>query len=51
MAKAQAEFASGVMKNEGVQRAAAEAARQSAANAFNNASNGGTPPTTGNNRY
>ncbi|TRY67030.1 hypothetical protein TCAL_12926 [Tigriopus californicus] len=49
VAKAQAEFASGVMKNEGVQRAAAEAARQSAANAFNNPNNGGTP--MGNNRY
>ncbi|XP_059081249.1 secretory carrier-associated membrane protein 1-like isoform X2 [Tigriopus californicus] len=48
VAKAQAEFASGVMKNEGVQRAAAEAARQSAANAFNNPNNGGTP--MGNNR-
>eukprot|EP00095_Tigriopus_kingsejongensis_P012750 maker-scaffold30_size591359-snap-gene-1.17 protein:Tk12750 transcript:maker-scaffold30_size591359-snap-gene-1.17-mRNA-1 annotation:"hypothetical protein DAPPUDRAFT_50141" len=34
MAKAQAEFASGVMKNETVQRAAADAARESARSAF-----------------
>ena len=40
MAKAQAEFTSGVMKNETVRQAAAEAARESMRSQFGTTSNG-----------
>jgi hypothetical protein len=48
MAKAQAEFASGMMKNDAVQRAAAEAARETARNAF---AGGDQQPQQSNIRY
>ena len=47
MARAQAEFTSGVMKNETFQRAAADAARETARNAFTQNNPGDNP----NNRY
>lgn len=51
IAKAQAEFASGVMKNEAVQRAATEAATASARNAFAGAANGGGNNAGGGSRF
>ena len=56
MAKAQAEFTTGVMKNETVRQAASEAAAAGARNAFTqatgaNAGGGGGNPAAGGTRY
>ena len=52
LAKAQAEFTSGVMSNETVRQAAAEAARESVRAQFANAtSNGGSGQGQGGNRF
>lgn len=51
MAKAQAEFTTGVMKNETVRQAAAEAAREGVRSQFASATAGQNQPAAGGNRY